>query len=55
MVEEAAQAGMVLGEPVAKAVQVGEAEEATFMSMTSDVHRILAESRTLRTFSVVWK
>ena len=53
MVAEAEQAEMVPEEPVVRAVQVEEAEEAIFMSTTSGVHRTLAESRTLRTFSVV--
>ena len=53
MAEEAEQAEMALEEPAVKAVPVGEAGVATFMSTTSDVHLILAESRTLRTSLVV--
>ena len=53
MGEEAGQAEMVREELVAKAVQVGEEGEATFMSTISDVPQILAESQTLRTFLVV--
>ena len=53
MAAEVEQAEMVPEEPVARVVQVGEAEEAIFMSTISGAHQILAEFRTLRTFLVV--